>query len=66
MANPTQDLFDTNRLLAYIQSENLEAPLVLLNDSAGEFDPRLNQANRAVSNHLSVTWAPPSMLRITG
>ncbi|MBI5895524.1 MAG: hypothetical protein HZB24_05790 [Desulfobacterales bacterium] len=50
MANPTQDLFDTDRLLAYIQSENLEAPLVLFDDSAGEFDPRLNLANRAYLN----------------
>jgi hypothetical protein len=50
MANPTQDLFDTQRLLSYIQGENLEAPLVLLDDSAGEFDPRLNQANLAYLN----------------
>jgi len=46
MALAPQDLFDTHRLLAFIQGENLEAPLVLLAESAGEFDPRLNQANR--------------------
>ncbi|MFZ1984338.1 MAG: hypothetical protein WAU91_07975 [Desulfatitalea sp.] len=50
VANPSQGLFDYNRLLGYIQSENLEAPLVLLSDSAGEFDERLNQANLAYLN----------------
>lgn len=50
VASPSQGLFDYNRLLGYIQSENLEAPLVLLSDSAGEFDERLNQANLAYLN----------------
>jgi hypothetical protein len=49
-ANPTQVVFDTDRLLSYIQSENQEAPLVLLDDGAGEFDARLNQANLAYLN----------------
>jgi hypothetical protein len=50
MAHPPQDFFDTQRLLTYIQGENLEAPLVLLAESAGEFDARLHQANRDYLN----------------
>ncbi len=50
VANPTRAVFDTDRLLAYIQSENREEPLLLLNDGTGEFDPRLNQANRDYLN----------------
>jgi hypothetical protein len=49
-ANPTLALFDTDRLLTFIQAENREAPLVLIDDGAGEFDTRLNQANLAYLN----------------
>ncbi|MBI5552001.1 MAG: hypothetical protein HY911_10880 [Desulfobacterales bacterium] len=49
-SNPAQVVFDTDHLVTFIQGENLEAPLVLLDDSVGEFDARLNQANREYLN----------------
>jgi hypothetical protein len=49
-ANPSSPVPDYQRLLTYIKGQNLEEPLVLLYDSQGEFDQRLNKENIAYLN----------------
>lgn len=46
-ANPSSTMHNYNRLMDFIQRRNLEAPLVLLSDSKGEFDRQLNRENLA-------------------
>lgn len=50
-ANSSNAVLDYTRLVKFIQDQNLEKPLLLLNDSKGEFDQRLNKENIAYLNH---------------